>query len=151
MITAYFFCFLYAISATSGSVIFFGVSVRAVHAMLFVLFFTGLWILVFFGYSSIFHVAIGMIANFLMAGVFMLGGIYKGVHLDVSDKKAGWIFVVMVSILLIILLVLIGIYREIFSEIPNFLFYLVLVVFICIFGSISVIRRGGESNVKDVT
>ena len=92
MITAYFFCFLYAISATIGSVIFFGVSVRAVHAMLFVLFFTGLWILVFFGYSSIFHVAIGMIANFLMAGVFMLGGIYKGVHLDVSDKKAGWIF-----------------------------------------------------------
>lgn len=150
MIVAYFFSFFYAISAVIGGVMLFGANVRAVHAMFFVLLFTGLWILVFLGYSSIFYIAIGVIINLLIAGVFMLGGVYKGVHLDVSDRVAGWIFVAIVSVFLLVLLVLIGVSGEIFFEIPNFLSYLVFLIFICVFGSIYVIEKCGKTSVENV-
>ena len=88
MINASFFSFLYSIFATMGCHIIFGANIRALHAMFLVLLMTGLNYFVLFGYSSVAYVIIGMTVNLLTGGAFMLGGIYKGIYLDVPDKKA---------------------------------------------------------------
>ena len=141
MINASFFSFLYSIFATMGCHIIFGANIRALHAMFLVLLMTGLNYFVLFGYSSVAYVIIGMIVNLLTGGAFMLGGIYKGIYLDVPDKKARQIFVGLIATFFFLLLSLLMAEPEAFLGIPNFLSYLFILIIIFIFSVIFILRK----------
>ena len=128
MINASFFSFLYSIFATMGCHIIFGANIRALHAMFLVLLMTGLNYFVLFGYSSVAYVIIGMT-------------VYKGIYLDVPDKKARQIFVGLIATFFFLLLSLLMAEPEAFLGIPNFLSYLFILIIIFIFSVIFILRK----------
>ena len=72
---------------------------------------------------------------------FHAGGIYKGIYLDVPDKKARQIFVGLIATFFFLLLSLLMAEPEAFLGIPNFLSYLFILIIIFIFSVIFILRK----------
>jgi len=99
-----YFSFLYAISAVSVCRFLFGANIRALHAMFFVLLFSGGGVFSFCGYSSWSSIGLSVLLNSFIGGAYMVGPTYKETFLESSRKSAGWIYVGILSFFLILLL-----------------------------------------------